>query len=95
MAITQLSVFLENRPGQLAAAIRLISDAGVNLRALSLPIGLTVASDGDTISPTLTFTATTSLTLDILTAFGSSVDFPSCWTAGRSRCTRASRWLSR
>ena len=36
MAITQLSVFLENRPGQLAAAIRRISDAGVNLRALSL-----------------------------------------------------------
>ena len=36
MAITQISVFLENRPGQLAAAIRLISDAGVNLRALSL-----------------------------------------------------------
>ena len=36
MAITQLSVFLENRPGQLAAAIRLLSDAGVNLRALSL-----------------------------------------------------------
>ena len=36
MAITQLSVFLENRPGQLAAAIRTISEAGVNLRALSL-----------------------------------------------------------
>ncbi len=36
MAITQLSVFLENRPGQLAAAIRRISEAGVNLRALSL-----------------------------------------------------------
>ena len=36
MAITQLSVFLENRPGQLAAAVRLISDAGVNIRALSL-----------------------------------------------------------
>ncbi len=36
MAITQLSVFLENRPGQLAAAVRLISEAGVNLRALSL-----------------------------------------------------------
>ena len=36
MAITQISVFLENRPGQLAAAIRTISDAGVNLRALSL-----------------------------------------------------------
>ena len=36
MAITQISVFLENRPGQLAAAIRTISEAGVNLRALSL-----------------------------------------------------------
>lgn len=36
MAITQLSVFLENRPGQLAAAVRLISKAGVNIRALSL-----------------------------------------------------------
>ena len=36
MAITQLTVFLENRPGQLAKAVRLISGAGVNLRALSL-----------------------------------------------------------
>ncbi len=36
MAITQLSVFLENRPGQLAAAVRRISEAGVNIRALSL-----------------------------------------------------------
>ena len=36
MAITQLSVFLENRPGQLAAAVRCISEAGINLRALSL-----------------------------------------------------------
>ena len=36
MAITQITVFLENRPGQLAAAVRTISEAGVNLRALSL-----------------------------------------------------------
>ena len=36
MAITQISVFLENRPGQLAAVVRLLSEAGVNLRALSL-----------------------------------------------------------
>ena len=36
MAITQISVFLENRPGQLAAAVQTISAAGVNLRALSL-----------------------------------------------------------
>jgi len=36
MAITQLSVFLENKPGQLSAAVRSISDAGVNIRAMSL-----------------------------------------------------------
>ena len=36
MAITQLSVFLENSPGRLAEAVRIISDAGVNIRAMSL-----------------------------------------------------------
>ena len=36
MAITQITVFLENRPGQLAAAVQAISGAGVNIRALSL-----------------------------------------------------------
>ncbi len=36
MAITQLSAFLENKPGHLASAIRTISDAGVNIRAMSL-----------------------------------------------------------
>ena len=36
MAITQLSVFLENKPGRLAEAVRLLSQAGVNLRALSI-----------------------------------------------------------
>ena len=34
--ITQLSVFLENKPGQLAAMTRLLADHGVNMRALSL-----------------------------------------------------------
>ncbi len=36
MVITQLSVFLENRPGTLAATIKEISEAGVNIRALSI-----------------------------------------------------------
>ena len=36
MAITQLSVFLENSPGRLAEAVRTISEAGVNIRAMSL-----------------------------------------------------------
>ena len=36
MAITQLSAFLENRPGTLYQAVSAISDAGVNIRALSV-----------------------------------------------------------
>ena len=36
MAITQLSAFLENTPGTLYKAVSAISDAGVNLRALSV-----------------------------------------------------------
>ena len=36
MAITQLSAFLENRPGTLYDAVSSISDAGVNIRALSV-----------------------------------------------------------
>ncbi len=36
MAVKQLSVYLENRPGTLAEIIRKISDAGINIRALSL-----------------------------------------------------------
>ncbi len=36
MAIKQLSVYLENKPGKLAEALRFVSEAGINLRALSL-----------------------------------------------------------
>ncbi len=36
MAIKQLSIYLENKPGHLAAVIRKISKAGINIRALSL-----------------------------------------------------------
>ncbi len=36
MAITQLSAFLANTPGTLSQAVSAISDAGVNLRALSV-----------------------------------------------------------
>ena len=32
----QISVFLENKPGQLAAVMKLIKDSGINVRALSL-----------------------------------------------------------
>ena len=36
MAITQLSVFLMNQPGALIEAIRALSDAGINIRAMSI-----------------------------------------------------------
>jgi hypothetical protein len=36
MATTQISVFLENKKGRLAEVTKLLSDAGINMRALSL-----------------------------------------------------------
>lgn len=36
MKITQLSVFAENKPGHLVAPCQMLSQAGVNIRALSL-----------------------------------------------------------
>ena len=36
MAITQLSIFLMNQPGALVDAIKAISDADINIRALSI-----------------------------------------------------------
>src|ERR1044072_8381021 len=36
MKINQLSVFLENKPGQLSEPCRVLSDAGVNILTLSL-----------------------------------------------------------
>ncbi|WP_319466625.1 ACT domain-containing protein [uncultured Pseudodesulfovibrio sp.] len=36
MKVNQLSIFLENRAGRLAEVTRLLSEAGVNIRALSL-----------------------------------------------------------
>ena len=36
MAITQLSAFLENTPGTLSEVVDAITDAGVNIRALSV-----------------------------------------------------------
>ena len=36
MKITQISVFLENRPGRLAYLLDVLSDANINLQALSV-----------------------------------------------------------
>ncbi len=36
MKVKQLSVFLENEPGRLAAATEVLREAGINIRALSL-----------------------------------------------------------
>ena len=50
--------------------------AAIDTTALTLPTGVTVTSDDDTVAPTLTFTATTSLTQAILTTFGGKIDLP-------------------
>jgi hypothetical protein len=36
MKIHQLSLFLENRPGQMAAPCKLLAEAGINIRTLTL-----------------------------------------------------------
>jgi hypothetical protein len=36
MKVTQISVFLENRPGRLAHLLQVLAEAKINLRALSL-----------------------------------------------------------
>lgn len=36
MTVKQLSVFIENRPGRLSAVTRILGDAQVNIRAMSL-----------------------------------------------------------
>ena len=36
MKITQLSIFVENKPGRLTAPCRALAEAGINIRALSL-----------------------------------------------------------
>ena len=32
MSVTQLAIFIENKPGRLLAATRILGDAGVNIR---------------------------------------------------------------
>ena len=55
MAITQLSVFLMNQPGALVEAVKSISDAGINIRAMSIAeandfgILRIIVSDTDTV----------------------------------------------
>lgn len=36
MSVTQLSVFIENKPGRLAAVTRILGNAGVNIRGFSI-----------------------------------------------------------
>jgi len=36
MSVTQLAVFIENKPGRLAAVTRLLGDAGINIRGYSI-----------------------------------------------------------
>ena len=59
MAITQLSVFLMNQPGALIEAVQAISEAGINIRAMSISeandfgILRIIVSDTDAVSKLL------------------------------------------
>ncbi len=36
MAITQLSIFLENKPGMMHEVVKRLSEAGINIRAMTI-----------------------------------------------------------
>ena len=36
MKVRQISIFLENKPGRLAKATRILGENGINIRALSI-----------------------------------------------------------
>ena len=38
MKVEQISIFLENKPGALESVMRLLKDADINIRSLSLAI---------------------------------------------------------
>lgn len=63
--------------------------AAVNISALTLPTGLTVTSDNHLTAPTLTFTATTSLTVTTLAAVGNMVTLPVVLDGGKVTLNRA------
>lgn len=63
--------------------------AAVDISALTLPTGLTVTSDNHLTAPTLTFTATTSLTVTTLAAVGNMVTLPVVLDGGKVTLNRA------
>jgi hypothetical protein len=72
MKVTQISVFLENRPGRLAHLLRVLSDAQVNLRALSLAdtadfgIARAIVSDTDAAMRAIQAAGLTAATTEVL-----------------------------
>lgn len=74
MKVTQISVFLENRPGRLAHLLRVLSDSDVNLQALSVAdstdfgVVRMIVSDPETAMRALNEAGLTATTTDVLRA---------------------------
>lgn len=70
--LQQVSVFLENAPGQLAEVLRHLADAGVNLRTLSLAeterfgIARMIVDDPDAAVAALSELGVTTMVVDVL-----------------------------
>jgi hypothetical protein len=74
MNVTQISVFMENRPGRLAYLLQIFSDAQVNLRALSVAdsadfgIARVIVDDVDAAIQVIHAAGMTAVTTEVLRA---------------------------
>ncbi len=72
MKVTQISVFLENRPGRLLQLLQVFADAGVNLQALSVAdtadfgIARAIVADVDEAIAAIQAAGLTAATTDVL-----------------------------
>ena len=82
MAIRQVSVFVENRPGKLHETLKMIADSGLNIRALSIAetkdFGILAAKLEDRVGAlcyVLDFLAQAEVNIEYIYAFTASEDF--------------------
>ena len=74
MNVTQISVFMENRPGRLAYLLQVFTDAQVNLRALSVAdsadfgIARVIVDDVDSAMQAIQAAGMTAVTTEVLRA---------------------------
>ena len=91
--ISQLTVFLENEKGRLAAACRAVSDAGINMHALNL-------ADTSDFGVVRMLTDTPEAAAEALRGQGYRATVTRCWPCAFPTCRAAwrsssSSWTSR